>query len=76
MRVATVSWVAGLLLLGACAGDSSTASTEVVGTPDPTSSAVDGASPSTSDTLPALLDPSIDLDAIDRPIVLWFWSPG
>ena len=71
-----MTWVASLLLLGACAGDSSTASTEVVGTPGPSSSAEDGASPSTADTLPALLDPSIDLDAIDRPIVLWFWSPG
>ncbi len=76
--------VAGMLTLVACGGGSSSdsaeglATTVVASAPTPadTSSPDSSSAGTTPAPAPTLLDPSTDLDAIDSPIVLWFWSPG
>lgn len=65
----------GSVALLGCAGESSDAATGPdvpIGAPL-VSGAEQGASATTA---PLLVDPSVDLDAIDRPLVLWFWAPG
>ncbi|MEN9800914.1 MAG: hypothetical protein RLZ37_39 [Actinomycetota bacterium] len=65
----------GAITLASCGGSSTTASTEVAQSLPAGGAAPD--SPSAPvETLPALLDPSTDIEAIDSPVVLWFWSPG
>lgn len=67
--------VASVLSLTACGGGSSTSSTEVAQTlPAGESATLPSSAP--VETLPALLDPSTDIDGIESPVVLWFWSPG
>lgn len=66
--------VSGLLILPACGGTSSTESNEVDAAV--TEAPASARSAQAPETLPALVDPSTDIDAIDKPVVLWFWSPG
>lgn len=77
----------GTLVLGACGGESASSDTPGV----TTESAAEGTttvvvnSPTTqaASTAPAptspadvLVDLSYDIEAIDGPVVLWFWAPG
>lgn len=69
----------GLLPLVACGDDAISSLAEAPGDPvQQTLSSPDSGSgsPSSAETLPKLIDPSTDIEAIDRPVVLWFWSPG
>lgn len=65
----------GAVTLNACGGASTTASTEVA-QPLPAGEAISDTSSTPDETLPGLLDPSTDIEAIESPVVLWFWSPG
>jgi ABC-type glycerol-3-phosphate transport system substrate-binding protein len=67
-----LSTVAGLILMSACSGSAVSSAPEATSSSSETSTLA----PATSDTLPKLIDASTDLDAIDMPIVLWFWAPG
>lgn len=75
MKIATLLISVGVVTLTACGGASTTASTEVSRTLPSGEAVSDPSSPSV-ETLPALLDPSTDIEAIESPVVLWFWSPG
>ena len=79
MKVAAWILAVGLVPLASCAGGSASnpedSSPEAVSQTLPTPESDLGQS-STVETLPKLIDPSTDIDAIDRPVVLWFWSPG
>lgn len=78
----------GALVLGACGGESAFSdipdvtsqssvaeSTTTVAVTSPTTQA---ASATSAPTSPAevLVDLSYDIEAIDGPVVLWFWAPG
>ena len=87
-----VSLFAVALFLNACGGSSGssspvvtepTGSNEVnVGSTDSTTAS--SAAPQSEPTLPPLetdpakllIDSSLDIGAIDGPVVLWFWAPG
>ncbi len=73
-----IALVGGLVVLSSCAGSSTTASPETVGTLPMSTEAQMPISTQgeTAETLPALVSASTDIDAIDGPVVLWFWSPG
>lgn len=75
MRIASLLISMGVVTLTACGGASTTASTEMSRT-QPAGEAVSDPSSASVETLPALLDPSTDIEAIESPVVLWFWSPG
>jgi len=75
MKSAGLLIAVGVVTLASCGGPSTTASTEVAQSL-PAGGAVSNSSSVPVDTLPALLDPSTDIEAIDGPVVLWFWSPG
>lgn len=79
----------GLLALAACGGDSASSETSnpALGAPSPTSGvAVTDVGPTSSVGVTAagetpaptdlLVDSSYDIEAIDGPVVLWFWAPG
>lgn len=75
MRLVRSLAITGLLTVSACGGSSSTASEPTVSSSPalPAETLPDNRTP---ETLPALVDASTDIDAIDMPVVLWFWSPG
>ncbi|MFM8857168.1 MAG: hypothetical protein ACKOI2_08205 [Actinomycetota bacterium] len=75
MKIAGVLVALGAFALTSCGGASTTASTEAAQAV-PAGDAVVDLSSAPNDTMPALLDPSTDIDAIESPVVLWFWSPG
>ncbi len=75
MRFVRSLAITGLLALSACGGGSSTASERTVSSSQALS-AETLPDIQTPETLPALVDASTDIDAIDMPVVLWFWSPG
>lgn len=85
-RLAPVLLSLSLWTLVSCGGDSassetsmdvSAASTEVPVTNGATSPSTDGVStePPTS-PMELLVEASYDIEAIDGPVVLWFWAPG
>lgn len=75
-------------VLGACGGASETSdvtSTNSASAPTPTQSTVPTVDPSEPSVAPVtvgidptnlLIDSSLDIAAIDGPVVLWFWAPG
>lgn len=76
MKITPFLAIAGLVMVSSCSGSSTTASPDssFASTSPVTEQTL--ANPQTTETVPALLDPSTDIDAIDMPVVLWFWSPG
>lgn len=85
-RLTSVVLCAGLLAMAACGGDSASSevsmevpssSTAVPVTNGDTSSSTDGVSTDPpSSPVELLVDASYDIEAIDGPVVLWFWAPG
>jgi hypothetical protein len=75
VRIASLLIAAGAVTVVSCGAVSTTASTEVAETL-PAGEAVADVASAPVETLPALLDPSTDIEAIESPVVLWFWSPG
>ena len=75
MKLAGFLVAVGAVALNACGGNSTTASTEVA-LPLPAGEASSDPSSAPVETPPGLLDPSTDIEAIESPVVLWFWSPG
>lgn len=85
-RLAPVMLSVALWALVACSGDSASsevsqeapASSEAVSvTNGATSPSTDGGSTeSPTAPLELLVDASYDIEAIDGPVVLWFWAPG
>lgn len=65
----------GALSISACGGRASTTATTGTETL-PSVEAESDATSAPAETLPALVDASTDIEAIERPVVLWFWSPG
>lgn len=76
MKVKLSTVLVGLFVVSSCGGGSTTSSTEASGSPAQSQPVQTSPESATSETLPALLDASTDIDAIDMPVVLWFWSPG
>lgn len=85
-RLAPMVLSVGLLVGAACGGDSASSdvsmrvpssSTAVPATTDAPSPSTEGAStePSTA-PVELLVDASYDIEAIEGPVVLWFWAPG
>lgn len=74
MRALRSFALVGLLVASAC-GTSTPAATETVPSTEP---AADQTlpEPEPANTLPGLVSAETDIDAIDMPVVLWFWSPG
>jgi len=76
----------GALVLGACGGESASSVVRDVtsqpsvadGTTTVNSPTTQAASATSAPASPAdvLVDLSFDIEAIDGPVVLWFWAPG